>query len=159
MTVQGAPIQSVICYCTSCRTAARRFEREAGGAPVVRADGGVEYCLYRKGRVAIARGAAHLVAYRLTPDSPTRRVVARCCGAPMFADFTPGHWLTVFRDRLGDQAPAPQMRIMIADRPAGADLPHDIPAYAGRPPRLMMRLVAAWAAMGFRRPGVAGEGG
>jgi hypothetical protein len=88
------------------------------GAPqTVKADGGVDYCLYRKDRVKITHGAHHLREYRLKQQSPTRRVVASCCGSPMFLDFTPGHWLTIFRDRLSGQAPEPQMRIMAKDKP------------------------------------------
>ena len=147
----GAPIQSVTCYCESCRTAGRGFERDLGAPRTVTADGGVDYCLYRKDRVKIARGAGHLREYRLRPDSPTRRMVASCCGAPMFLDFTPGHWLTVFRDRLSGPAPEPRMRIMTRDRPEGPAPPGAIPAYAAQPPRLMIKLLAAWAAMGFRR--------
>jgi hypothetical protein len=150
----GEPIQSVTCYCRSCRTAARQFERDLGAPPTVTADGGVDYCLWRKDRVKITTGAQQLREYRLKPDSPTRRVVARCCGAPMFVDFTPGHWLTVFRDRLTGEAPEPQMRIMTKDRPEGPTRSTSIPAYKTQPPRLMIKLLAAWAAMGFRRPKV-----
>ncbi len=152
----GEPFLSVTCYCESCRTAARAFERDLGAPPTVKADGGVDYCLYRKDRVKIARGAQHLREYRLKEKSPTRRVVAMCCGSPMFLDFTPGHWLTVFRDRLKPPAPEPQMRIMTRDRPAGVELSDStIPAYEAQPPRFMIKLLAAWVVMGFRRPKIA----
>ena len=155
IALAGAPIQSVICYCESCRTAGLGFEQAPGAPRVVGADGGVGYCLYRKDQVAIVRGAETLREHRLKPDSPTRRVVASCCGAPMFVDFTPGHWLTVFADRLPAPAPEPQMRIMTRDRPEGAALPDDIPAFGGQPPRMLFKLLGAWAAMGFRRPKIA----
>jgi hypothetical protein len=148
----GHPIQSVICYCESCRTAARGFERDLGAPQTVNASGGVDYCLYRKDRVQIARGAHHLRAYRLKPDSPTRRVVASCCSAPMFVDFTPGHWLTIFRDRLSGQTPEPQICVMTRDKSEGLPLSNAIPAYDRLSPRLMIKLLAVWAAMGFRRP-------
>lgn len=151
----GEPIQSVICFCESCRTAARGFERDLGAPPTVNADGGVHYCLYRKDRVKIARGAHYLREYRLKPDSPTRRVVANCCSSPMFVEFTRGHWLTMFLDRLSGQAPEPQMCVMTKYRPEGLELPRGIPAYGTLPPRLMIKLLAAWAAMGFRRPTIA----
>jgi len=151
----GGPIQSVTCYCESCRTAGRGFERDLNAPRTVSTDGGVDYCLYRKDRVKIVHGARHLREYRLRPDSPTRRVVASCCASPMFLDFTPGHWLTVFRDRLSGPAPEPQMRIMTRDRPEGPVLSNAIPAYAAQPPRLPFKLLTAWAAMGFRRQKVA----
>ena len=36
----GDPIQSVICYCESCRTAGHEFERDLGAPQTVNADGG-----------------------------------------------------------------------------------------------------------------------
>ncbi|THD61664.1 MAG: hypothetical protein E8A49_11165 [Phenylobacterium sp.] len=155
MDLAGAPIQSVTCYCESCRTAGHAFEHDLGAPRTVHADGGVDYCLYRKDRVRIAHGAQNLRDYRLKPDSPTRRVVAGCCGSPMFLDFAPGHWLTVFRDRLSGPAPEPRMRIMTKDRPEGVALSYAIPAYGAQPPGLMFKLLWAWAAMGFRRPKIA----
>ncbi len=147
----GSPIQSVTCYCESCRTAGRAFEHDLDAPKTVNEDGGVDYCLFRKDRVKIAHGALHLQEHRLKPESPTRRVLASCCGSPMFLDFTPGHWLSMFRDRLSGQAPEPQMRIMTKDRPEGVALSDAVPAYKALPPRLAIKLLAAWAAMGFRR--------
>src|SRR6201999_3224056 len=120
---------SSTCYCNSCRTAALQFERDLHAPPTVNADGGVDYCLYRKDRVTIAQGADHLEEYRLKPESPTRRVVAKCCGSPMFVDFTPGHWLTIFRDRLSGQTPEPQVCVMTRDKSEGLPLSNAIPAY------------------------------
>jgi len=151
----GEPIQSVTGYCKSCRSAGQAFERDLGAPQTVNADGGVDYCLYRKDRVKIAQGAHNLREYRLEPESPTRRVVASCCGSPMFLNFTAGHWLTIFRDRLSGQAPELQMGIMTGDKPEGLELSSDIPAYDTQPPRLMLKLLTAWAAMGFRRPKLA----
>ena len=151
----GAPILSAVCYCESCRTAARRFEQAPGAPAVLNADGGVDYCLYRKDRVRIVRGGAHLQAHRLTEASPTRRVAAACCNTPMFVDFTRGHWLTLYRDRLPADAPPIEMGVMAKHRPpAGARPggPPTYPTYRTVPARFVVRLLAAWAAMGFRRP-------
>ena len=152
ITLTGAPILNSTCYCESCRTAGHQFERELGAPPTVHTDGGVDYTLYRKDRMRIALGAQHLREYRLKPESPTRRVVAGCCNSPMFLDFTPGHWLTIFRDRLPGTRPKSQMLVMTKNKPEGAALPTDIPAYDTMPPGFMFRLIASWAAMGFRRP-------
>jgi hypothetical protein len=151
VALRGRPIHSVVCYCESCRTAAQQFARDLGAPTSVTADGGVAYCLWRKDRAAIARGGQHLREHRLKPDSPTRRLVAECCGAPMFVDYAPGHWLTVFRDRLPD-APPTQAGIMAGERPEGP--PPAYPLYKTFAPRLMIALLLAWAAMGFRRPKV-----
>ena len=101
----GAPILSATCYCESCRKAARQFEQAPGAPAVLNADGGVDYSLFRKDRVKITRGAEHLREHRLTAASPTRRVATTCCNAPMFLDFTKGHWLNLYRDRLPADAP------------------------------------------------------
>jgi hypothetical protein len=150
----GAPILSAVCYCESCRLAGRQFEQAPGAPSVFNADGGIDYCLFRKDRVKIALGAYHLQEHRLTAASTTRRVVATCCNSPMFLDFTNGHWLTLYRDRLPDDAPALEMGVMAKDRPSGSALPNGIPSYPTYPAKFMIKLLAAWAAMGFRRPKV-----
>jgi len=152
VSLTDAPILSTTCYCESCRAAGHMFERDLGAPQTVNADGGVDYCLFRKDRVKITHGAHHLREYRLKPDSPTRRVVASCCSSPMFVDFTPGHWLTIFRARLPEQAPKSQMLVMTKDKPEGVVLSGTVPAYDTMPPGFMIKLLASWAAMGFRRP-------
>ena len=150
----GAPILSAVCYCESCRSAARQFEQMPSAPAVLNGDGGIDDCLFRKDRVKIARGAEHLQAYRVTEASTTRRVVAACCNAPMFLDFTSGHWLTLYRDRLPEDAPPLEMGVMAKDLPAGHVPRDDLPTYPTHPARFMVKLLAAWAAMGFRRPRV-----
>lgn len=154
----GAPILSAACYCASCRAAARRFEQAPGAPAVLNPNGAVDYCLFRKDRVSILRGREHLQSHRLTEGSPTRRIVASCCNAPMLLDFTRGHWLTFYRDRITGEAPHVEMGVMAkdrpADRPASAPLP-PYPVYPGFPARFMIRLMLAWAAMGFRKPKLA----
>lgn len=100
----------------------------------------------------VGQGAKNLREYRLKPDSPTRRVVALCCNSPMFVDFTPGHWLTIFRGRMPGTPPASRMLLMTRDKPEGTQLPAGIPAYDTMPPGFIFKLIASWAAMGFRRP-------
>ena len=156
--VTAPPIESAICYCESCRTAGRGFERELGAPQTVRPDGGVEYVVYRKDRVKIARGGQHLREYRLKPTSPTRRVVAGCCNTPMFADFTSGHWLSLYRARLPEPSPAPRLCVMAKDRLDGVVPPAGIPAYDTFSPGLVIKLLVTWAAMGFRRPKVTFSG-
>jgi len=148
----GAPILSAACYCESCRLAARRFEQAPGAPSVLNGDGGVEYSLFRKDRVSVLHGADRLRAHRLTEASPTRRVVAMCCNAPMFLDFTRGHWLSLYRDRLPKDARPVEIAVMTGDLPAGHALPTSLPTYPARPPKFMFKLLASFAAMGFRRP-------
>jgi hypothetical protein len=44
------------------------------------------------------------------------------------------------------------MRVMTRDRREGVALAGDVPNHAGHSGRFMLRLMAAWIAMGFRRP-------
>ena len=151
----GAPILSAACYCASCRTAARQFECAPGAPIVLNPDGAIDYCLLRQDRVRIVRGHAHLQAHRLTESSATRRIVASCCNAPMLLDFTSGHWLTLYRDRIVGAAPPIEMGVMAQDRPIEfprSDTGPAYPTHPGHPARFMIRLLLAWAAMGFRRP-------
>jgi hypothetical protein len=46
---------------------------------VLNSDGGTGLILYRKDRVQCTTGQQYLEEHRLKPDSPTRRVIAKCC--------------------------------------------------------------------------------
>ena len=117
------------------------------------ADGGTPFVLQRKDRVTFTKGAERLRELRLKPDSPTRRVVATCCNSPMFVEFSGGHWLSVYRDRFDiTERPAVEMRTMTADRRTGVEFTDNVPSYRRHSGRFMWRLLAAWAAMGFRSP-------
>jgi hypothetical protein len=157
MQVSGEPLLHGICYCASCQEAGRNHQAASGADQIVGADGGTDYVLYRKDRVRCTSGGDLLEERRLKPDSPTRRMFARCCNTAMFLDFTKGHWLTVYRGRLPDDIPPATMRMMTADRPEGVALPDDgIANYPGHSGQFMLKLLGAWMAMGFRRPAVEG---
>ena len=153
----GAPILHAACYCASCQEAGRQIEALADAPPVLDADGGADYVLYRKDRVRCVQGGERLEVRRLKPESPTRRTVAACCNSAMFVDFTKGHWVTLHRARLPqDGVPPLQMRVMTADRREGVVLPDDVPNYPGHAGKFIGKLLAAWVAMGFRTPKVEG---
>jgi hypothetical protein len=74
----------------------------------------------------------------------------------MLGDFTKGFWVSIYRGRIAD-APAPSMRVMTREAPAGVALPNDgVARFRGRPVGFMGRLLTTWAAMGFRTPRLAG---
>src|SRR5216684_3283992 len=146
------PILTASCYCASCQEAGSRFEQLPSAPPVLNPDGGTDYVLYRKDRVQCVTGQEYLEEHRLKPDSPTRRVIAICCNSGMFLDFTKGHWLTMYRNRFPADAPPLEMRVMTQDRRDGVELADDLPNYDGHSGRFMLRLIAAWIAMGLRRP-------
>jgi hypothetical protein len=148
----GRPILTACCYCASCQAAGSRFEQLASAPPVLNPDGGTDYVLHRKDRVHCVSGQQYLAEHRLKPESPTRRVIATCCNSAMFLDFTKGHWLTLYRNRILEGAPPLEMRVMTRDRRDGAALDGDVPNYPGHSGKFMVRLVAAWIGMGFRRP-------
>ena len=158
LQIVGAPILRGICYCASCQAAGRLYRAARGVNSVLAQDGGTDYVLYRKDRVRCIQGGDLLQEQRLKPNSPTRRMHARCCDTPMFLDFTKGHWLSVYRGRLPDDIPPATMRLMTAERPEGVALPDDMANYPGRSGKFMLKLLRAWMAMGFRRPAVAGVG-
>jgi hypothetical protein len=148
----GPPILTASCYCTSCQEAGRRFEALASAPPVLDPDSGSGFVLYRKDRVQCAAGQQYLEEHRLKPESPTRRVIATCCNSAMFLDVTQGHWLSMYRNRFAAGAPPLEMRVMTNERRAGVELADDVPNYSGRPGKFILKLIAAWIAMGFRRP-------
>jgi hypothetical protein len=153
--VVGPPILTGACYCTSCQEAGRQFEELASAPPVLDPDSGTAYVLYRKDRVQCAMGQGHLQEHRLKPDSSTRRVVATCCNSAMFLDVTKGHWLSMYRNRFPESAPPLEIRLMTKERRAGLELADDLPNYGGYSGKFMLKLIAAWMAMGFRRPEIA----
>jgi len=157
LRIAGGPILRAVCYCASCQQAGRLHQTTSGADAIVAADGGTDYVLYRKDRVRCVKGGDQLEERRLKPDSPTRRMFARCCNTAMFLDFTKGHWLTIYRGRLSGDIPPATTRMMTADRPEGAALPDDgMTNYPGQSGKFMLKLLGAWMAMGFRRPAVDG---
>ncbi len=130
----GPSTASATCFCASCREAGRLFEQTPAAPPVLETDGGTSFVLHRKDRVQCSKGQEFLEERRLTPMSPTRRVIATCCNSAMFLDFTSGHWLSIHRNRFTSDTPPPEMR-----------------AHTGR---FMLRLLTSWGTMGFRRPKV-----
>ncbi|MEO9189111.1 MAG: hypothetical protein ABI224_03780 [Acetobacteraceae bacterium] len=109
-----------------------------------------------KDRVRCVRESERLVAHRLTPQAPSRRMVASCCETPMFGDFMRGFWVSIYRDRIPN-APALSMRVMTGDAPDEATFPDDgVPNFRSRPGRFLVKLLTTWAAMGFRNPRLAG---
>lgn len=100
-------------------------------------------------------GHQYLEEHRLKPDSPTRRVIAKCCNSAMFLDFTKGHWLSMYRNRFPTDAPPLEMRVMTNERRVGVELADDLPNHRGHSAKFMSKLIIAWIAMGFRRPEIA----
>lgn len=118
---------------------------------MVGADGGTEYVLYPKDRVAVVQGKDRLQDHRLEGEAFTKRVVASCCQSPLYLEYEKGHWFTVYRQRWIGPPPPIQMRIQIQDKPADAVLPQDAPAFRGFPLRFVARLLGSRIGMLLRR--------
>jgi hypothetical protein len=147
---------SVICCCTSCRTAGRDLDTRSPVASIVDGCGGTAVVLWRKDQLKCVRGGERLAAHRLTPQAPSRRMVAECCQTPIFGDFTQGFWASIYRSRI-EGAPMPSMRVMTSDMADNETLPDDgLPGFRGRPASFMIKLLGTWASMGFRTPKIAG---
>jgi hypothetical protein len=159
LEVEGKPIVTAECHCDSCRSAAARLGALPGAPSVLEPNGGTRFALYRKDRIRFKQGTAQLKEHRLTPKSPTRRVVAGCCNTPMFLEFQSGHWLSVYTGLWPTETRPPlEVRTMIMDRPPGAPLENDVPNARRQSPSFMLRLLGAWIAMGFRSPKIEVQG-
>jgi hypothetical protein len=145
----GAPILHAACYCADCQQAGRQIEQLQNAPWVLDPDGGTGFLLYRKDRVKYLKGAELLFDHKLKPESATKRVVATCCNSAMLLDSQKGHWVSIYRARFSGDVPPLQMRIQTKSRSQAASDPGDIPAYAGYPPKFMLKLVAARIAMLF----------
>ncbi|KRA56021.1 GFA family protein [Devosia sp. Root635] len=144
----GKPIASVICHCDDCQAAGRMLAELENAPPLLDAAGGTGNVLYRKDRVRPAKGGHLLAAHKLTPDSKTNRMVAKCCNAPMAITFDDArHWVPLYRDRLEGVVPPVQWRICTKFVPAGVDLPDDVPGYAMYPFGMMAGLALSAVAM------------
>lgn len=151
----GEPIIAAECHCISCREAARRLDALPVSPPIVEANGGVQYALFRKDRVRFTKGADEMREFRLKPDSKTRRVVTACCNTPLFTEFERGHWLSLFSHLWpNDERPKPELRTMTGDRADAAILDDSVPGSGRHALMFFARLAFAWAAMGFRAPAI-----
>ena len=153
LELSGPPIMTVECLCDSCRAAGQVMQSLPGAPPLLDQRGATRQIMARKDRVRCVRGSENLREFRLKPESKTRRVVASCCNAPMFLDFTLGHWLDLYARRWPDGVgPPAEMRTMVGDLPPGTELPADIPNAKGHSLRFFAKLVGAWIAMRLRTP-------
>ncbi len=147
----GPPIIGAACYCDDCQAAARKIEALPDASRVLESDGATEFLLFRKDRVQVRRGAERLDAHKLKPRTPTRRMVATCCNTAMYLDFRKGHWFSIYRARVGSNAPPLELRIQTRFMPEGFPAPTDVPTYRRFPLRFIGKLLAARLAMAIGR--------
>jgi hypothetical protein len=147
------PIIVTACYCDDCQAAAQRLAASANMAPAASADGGTEFIVFRRDRIACTRGADRLQAIRLTDATRTRRMIAGCCATPMYLAFDDRRpWVSAFRARFGADAPPVEMRIRTRFRRSDPKADDGLPNHPGYPPAMMLRILGAWPLMLFSRP-------
>jgi hypothetical protein len=145
----GAPIASVVCYCSDCQEGGRRIEALPGAPRVLDADGGAASLVYRDDRFRCVAGAEKLVAYRNNDRAPTRRMVASCCNSGMFLKFEPGFWVSSYRLRFSGDLPPIEMRNQTRDRRVEMAIASDAPSFSCYPIRLFAKLIRARIEMFF----------
>ena len=144
----GKPIASVICHCDDCQAAGLALAALPDAPVLLDAAGGTGNVLYRKDRVQVTKGGHLLEAHKLTPESKTSRMVARCCNAPMAITFEDArHWVPLYRDRLAGAVPPVQWRICTKFAPPGAAMPDDVPTHDMYPFGMMAGLALSAVAM------------
>ena len=144
----GAPLITSVCYCDDCQEGGRRIEALPNAAPVRDADGGTPYVIYRKDRVKVVLGADSLTRHKLTDKSATNRVVTSCCNTAMMLNFDDSkHWVDVYRQRFGANAPPVDIRVCTKFRTGLGDLPNDVPSYPGFAFKFISRLLTSRLAM------------
>lgn len=149
----GEPLVVSACHCEDCQAAAQRLAASADLAPTAGADGGTEFMVFRRDRIACTRGADRLQAIRLTDASKTRRMIAGCCATPMYLAFDDKRpWVSGFRASFGPDAPPVEMRICARFRRSEKNVEDGLPSHSGYPPTMMVRILAAWPLMLFSRP-------
>lgn len=155
LEVQGGPIVSAECLCSDCQKGSAFLQALPGAPSTLDKNGATPFVLYRKDRVRCERGQDRLREHRLAKDSKTRRVVAICCNTPMFLEFTTGHWLSIYGGLWPSSSrPALEIRTMTREKPAGVELPDDVPNPSTHTFSFYAKLFRAWAAMRFRAPKV-----
>jgi hypothetical protein len=135
------------------------LEKLPGAPRIVGRNGATHLILYRKDRIHFTTGTELLKEYRLTPESPTRRIVAICCNTPIGLDFTKGHWLSLYSCLWSAHTLPPiHMRTMTSDALQGTILSDDVPNHKRYALSFFAKLLSAWVAMGFKIPKVVVNG-
>ncbi len=81
------------------------------------------------------------------------RLMVRRDGSRVRCFTRNGHdWADRFPARFPTGAPPLEMRLMTKERRVGVELADDLPNYSGHSGKFMLKLIAAWIAMGLRRP-------
>lgn len=153
LEVQGKPFMVSECLCDSCRAAGVRLARLPGAKSMLTSYEATPCAEYRKDRVRFVAGKDNLKEFRLSSDAGTRRVVATCCNTPVFQEMKGAHWISLYTHLWPENSrPKPERRTMVGDLADASHLPDDIPNLKTHTVIFYLKLLGAWAAMGFKNP-------
>lgn len=152
LEIIGNPIYCTICHCDDCQAAAEELGEAPLGEPIMDAFRGTAYVLHRKDRYAIIRGKDHLQPFKLRKDSPTTRMIAGCCNAPLFLSFDNSqHWISIYLARFGTHAPSADSRIATKFIDETIGLPEHPPTYKTFPLKMMAVILKSRVLMAIGR--------
>ena len=153
LSVIGKPIINAECLCSDCQKAGDFLQSFTGAPKILDQNKATRFVLYRKDKVEFQSGLNYLKQHYIEKGASTRRVIASCCNTPIFLEFKDGHWLSIYGLLYhSDKLPALDLRTMTRSRPAGVELPNDVPNPETHNTSLYFKLFNAWVAMGFRTP-------
>ena len=149
----GKPIIVNTCYCDDCQAAAERLAVPAKLASTTSTDGGTDFMVFRRDRLACTRGIDSLQVMKLMSVSKTRRMVAGCCVTPMYLAFEDKRpWVSAFRANFGLDAPPVERRICTRFRRSEEKAVDGLASHSGYPPAMMARILSVWPLMLFSQP-------
>jgi len=144
---RGRPIATVACYCRDCQAAGRAIDALPGGRGGVAADGGMVSSIFRKDRVSCVSGQELLVGHKLRPESPTVREVASCCNSSVATRFENQAPIVTLRTFAPGASLIPDMCVYTRHAPDAQQIGHAARRYAGIPPKLIFKVIAAQLAL------------
>ena len=147
------PLVVAACYCDDCQAASERLAAAGNSAPLAGVDGGTEFMVFRRDRIACTRGVENLQLMRLTAATKTRRMVSGCCATPMYVGFDDKRpWVSAFRASFGPDAPPVEMRICTRFRRPEHKAEDGLSEHPGYPAAMILRILAVWPRTLFSRP-------
>ncbi|HET7838855.1 MAG TPA: hypothetical protein VFL04_03785, partial [Rectinemataceae bacterium] len=148
LELSGAPFLVNVCHCDDCQRGSAQIEALSGAPRILDGFGGTAYALYRKDRVRIIQGRELIVDQRIEGEKDTRRALASCCNSPLFLDFEPGHWLSLYQARFDAPVPPAERRVQTRFMPPGRKPDDGLPLHRGFPLVMVWKLLATRIAMG-----------
>ena len=140
---RGEPFVSAVCYCADCQAAAVKIAKFSNAQMTGDPDGGTPYSTFRQDQWTCAEGSELLVQIKLKPDSPTVRYVASCCNSALYLIYSPGFWVSTYRNRFTEPLPPLEWRHKLKARVSDLPVSGDLPLYGGFPLKLFWRILKA----------------